>query len=131
MGDTRTLPFPVAQGLAEVDRQGPRLNGLDAVPGSLGVAGGADDGRQPGGVVLVVGVVGRGRAAGGFQGREALGEEAQVLGVVGVVGVGGLRDVDQLANQGMSAGWHGGRSDGTRLTRRFGRRCAPRRRAAS
>jgi hypothetical protein len=102
-----TLAFPVAQCLAELDRQGPGLDGLDSLPASLGVVGAADEVGDPGGLVVVVVGVGRGRAARHGHGRKALVEEAQVLGVVALVGVGGLRDVDQLANQGVSAGCMG------------------------
>lgn len=99
-GDTGTLPFPVAQSLAKLDGEGAGVDGLDALPAALGIGGRADDVGEPGGLVVVRVVAGRGRAAGGGHGREALVEEAQVLGVVAVVGVGGLRDVDQLAAKG-------------------------------
>lgn len=104
-----TLPFPVAEGLAKLDRQGSRVDGLDTLPAAFGISGVAYGIAQPGGLVVLIvvaAVVGvrRGRTAGRLEGREALVEEAQILGVVAVVGVGGVRDVYQLANQGMSGG---------------------------
>ena len=85
-----------------MDGQGPRLDGLNSLPAAFGFAGAGHDVAQPGGLVLVlVGMHGR-RAARRGGGREALVEEAQVLGLVAIVGIDGLRDMDQFTKQGMS-----------------------------
>jgi hypothetical protein len=71
----------------------------------------------------------RRRAAGRGCGREALVEKAQIFGLVTVVGVDGLRDMDQFAKQGMSDGWlEQARQAG--LTQRSGHKCAPTRPSA-
>jgi hypothetical protein len=89
-GRTRTLPL--AKGLAELDCQCSRLDGLDALPAALGVVGAADDVAQPCGLVLVgIGVdTSRGRAAGLRFGRKALIEEARIFRSSIVVGISGL-----------------------------------------
>lgn len=66
----------------ELDRQGPGLDGLDALPAALGVGVAADDVLEPAAFVFffVVGAVGGGWATGlDLWGWEALEEEARVF----------------------------------------------------
>ncbi|KAF1976942.1 hypothetical protein BU23DRAFT_15790 [Bimuria novae-zelandiae CBS 107.79] len=108
-----TLSFPIAQGLTELDRQRARFDRLDSLPAAFGVVGSPDDVPQPGRLVVLVVRIGGRWAAGSLHGRESLVKQTQILGVVVIIGVSGLRNMDQLAKQGMSDRRRGEGTTGT------------------
>jgi len=95
-------PLGLAQGLAELDRQCSRVDGLNPLPAALGLIGVTDNVLQPSGLVFVFVGIGIGigiglgpgpsrrRTAGLRLGWEALVEEARVLRIGAIVGVGSL-----------------------------------------